>query len=136
MTKARKAVLDVLQSATSPLSAKDVYFQLGDLCNQVTVYRTLHYLEEKGFAESFVLHCNAHGTERYYTILEYDAKEKARHHHWFHCEICHQFTDLGDYTIDSLLERFSRNHAFEIHDHMLSLVGVCKICLDRSSRAN
>ena len=67
MTKARQAVLDILMCAEEPLSAAAVQTASGNTFDPATIYRTLHYLEQKGRAESFVLHCREHGTERYYT---------------------------------------------------------------------
>jgi len=54
MTRARAAVLATLDAATEPLSAAGVVTRLADCCDQATVYRALHHLEETGRAESFV----------------------------------------------------------------------------------
>ena len=66
MTRARKAVLAALEAAGEPLSAALVVEAVDGACDQATVYRALHYLEESGRAESFVLHCSEHGVKRYY----------------------------------------------------------------------
>lgn len=128
MTKARKAVLGVLSNAVQPLSAAAVYESLSQSCDQATVYRTLHFLEEHGQADSFVLHCSVHGTERYYTISEGESDHCVVHRHWFHCEICHRFIDLGHCRMEKLLAEYESSHGFSIHSHTLNLVGVCSDC--------
>lgn len=126
MTKARMAALEILRSADHPLTAGEIHAVANPPCDQATVYRTLHYLESRGFIDSFALRCSAHGTERYYTY--YDGPNK-HHRHWFHCECCHRFIDLGLCSIESLLYDYSKTHDFEIRSHTLTLMGVCQECL-------
>ncbi len=126
MTKARAKVLSLLSSAKEPLSASCLVENVKDLMDQATVYRALHYLEKNGYANSFVLHCFSHGTERYYTAV--NATENASHRHWFHCEGCHKFTDLGECILDSHISDYEKKHHFTIHTHTLYLTGLCKKC--------
>lgn len=128
MTKARKTVLDILVSATAPLSSSGVFALMNESVDPVTVYRTLHYLEENGHADSFVLHCDAHGTERYYTVSGKTDGVSLPHRHWFHCEKCHRFTDLGDCTIDALVRGYESNLKISVKTHTLYLTGVCASC--------
>ena len=123
MTKARKAILARLKSAKQPISVTELAKQLSDFCNPATVYRNLHYLESNNLATSFVLHCSDHGTERYYS-----AKEGKGHHHWFHCESCHQFIDLGGCFNMEQMRQFETEHGFTVHDHTFYLTGVCEDC--------
>ncbi len=132
MTRSRKAVLDILVSAQEPRSASDVFALMAGSADQATVYRTLHYLEENGFAESFILHCTSHGTERFYTVSSSGAGEKEMHRHWFHCEDCHRFTDLGNCTLDDLVQGYETRHGIEVKTHTLYLTGVCASCLSLS----
>ena len=125
MTKARKAVQDILDGAGRPLCAFDVEELVGSLCDLATIYRSLHYMEKIGLAESFVLHCSAHGTERYYV------SQGARHRHWFHCERCHGFVDLGACKVEPLLEEMEKNAGVEIRSHMLYATGICASCVGR-----
>ncbi len=128
MTKARKATLDALVNAPEPLSATAVSARLGELCDQATVYRTLHYLEENGFAESFILHCDEHGTERYYSAIRGDGDRKIPHRHWFHCEHCHRFIAIGACTISQLVESFEQEQAVSVNRHVLYFTGLCADC--------
>lgn len=122
MTKSRQQVLGVLNSSKEPLSASQVFKLIGMSCNQATVYRILSYLEMKGYAESFVLHCDSHGTERYFSSL------KSSHKHWFHCESCHCFIDLGNCIINSFVHDFEKKEQVTIHKHVLYITGVCPAC--------
>lgn len=128
MTKARQATLEVLQKADKPLSANEISEKMTLSCDPATVYRTLHYLENKGFTESFVLHCTEHGTERYYTV-----KEGSAHHHWFHCKQCHTFIDLGDCSLSHLIDGYEKHMGIEVTGHTLYLTGLCHDCAQKKT---
>ncbi len=129
MTRARQAVLAALDGAAEPLSAALVVDRVNGACDQATVYRALHYLETAGFAESFVLSCAEHGVERYY------ASRSAPHRHWFHCERCHRFIDLGACKIGSLVAELEKDHDLTVARHTLYLTGTCKDCSGRGGAA-
>ena len=128
MTKARMNVLNILTKEEKPMSAQEVSSLLASDINSVTVYRTLHYLESKGFCDSFLLHCTQKGTERYYVSIIDESGKECEHHHWFHCEKCHQFTDLGSCQIDSLIDSYSKQLDITVLHHNLSLSGICHSC--------
>ncbi len=122
MTKARKAVLEALDAAAEPLSASGIAERAVCDCDQATVYRALHHLEDAGFAESFVLYCSEHGTERYYVSA------KAPHRHWFHCEACHRFVDLGACRIGGVVAELERELGLRVTKHTMYLSGLCADC--------
>ncbi len=128
MTRNRKAMLDLLLISDEPLAAADVYDRMGAGIDPATVYRTLHYLEEKGFAESFILHCDSHGTKRYYTASATVGDSAHAHRHWFHCERCHRFTDLGNCKMNALIGKYERDTGIEIKTHTLYMSGICAKC--------
>ncbi len=128
MTKARKATLAALAEAPEPLSASAVLLRIGELCDQATVYRTLHFLEDEGFAESFVLHCEEHGTERYYSAIRGDGTGEIPHRHWFHCEACHRFIAIGACTVSQLVEKFEADQNVSVRRHVLYFTGLCADC--------
>ena len=123
MTKARKAILKGLENSCEPISVSELAKQLSDFCDPATVYRNLHYLEKNNLATSFILHCSEHGTERYYS-----SKEGKEHHHWFHCEHCHCFIDLGGCFYQDQVRQFESEHGFTVNDHTFYLTGTCKAC--------
>jgi len=122
VTRARAAVLSALEAASEPLSAAGVASRLTGACDQATVYRALHHLEEAGLAESFVLHCAMHGVERYY------AAASSTHRHWFHCESCHRFVDLGACRLGGIVSELEREHGLRVTRHTMYLTGVCGDC--------
>jgi Fur family transcriptional regulator, ferric uptake regulator len=122
MTRARETVLAVLDAAAEPLSAAGVIAAIGGACDPATVYRALHYLEESGLAESFVLHCTEHGVERCY------APAGSSHRHWFHCESCHRFTDLGECRIGGMIGQVERELGLRVTRHTLYMTGLCPSC--------
>jgi len=133
MTKTRQEALDLLRSATQPLSASALFSRLGASCDQATVYRTLHYLEEQGYAESFILHCDEHGTERYYSAVAGLGDNAATHRHWFHCESCHRFIEIGSCTVASLVDRFEQEQGVAVRHHVLYFTGLCADCRQNRS---
>jgi Fur family transcriptional regulator, ferric uptake regulator len=122
VTKARETVLAALDAASEPLSASGVIGSIGGACDQATVYRALHYLEESGRAESFVLRCEEHGVERYYV------SRASAHRHWFHCESCHRFIDLGECRIGGMIGEVERELGLRVMRHTLYMTGRCPRC--------
>jgi Fur family ferric uptake transcriptional regulator len=134
LTKARKNILDILTNSDGPKSALDIFPLVENEMNQVTVYRALHYLETEGYVDSFILHCTQKGTERYYVALRDSMGNTCVHHHWFHCEVCHNFTDLGSCQIDSLLNQYNKENNITILHHNLSLSGICHSCQQKMEK--
>lgn len=126
MTRSRVLVLKILEGAAEPMSAAGVYALVDGACDQATVYRSLAYLEGAGLAESFVMHCDAHGTERYYS------SEKLGHRHWFHCSSCHRFVDIGACRLGPLVGELEAERGLRIERHALYLSGLCADCAGRA----
>jgi len=123
VTRAREAVLAALDAAEEPLSAAAVLGRLGEsCCDQATVYRALDYLEDAGLAESFVLRCSEHGTERYFVSAS------RPHRHWFHCEACHRFVDIGACRLGGLAAELERERGFQVRRHSMYFSGLCPEC--------
>lgn len=127
MTHARTLALEALARAPHPLSALGLANLVKDSCNQATVYRALHFLEAQGLVHGFVLHCSQHGTERYFV------KADSMHRHWFHCERCHGFMDMGSCRLQGLQSDLEQEFGIQIRDHNLSFTGICKNCSQESS---
>ena len=128
-TKARQAIMETLARAKVPLTAAAVYEAMDESADQATVYRNLHLLDEEGLADSFILHCADHGTERYYTACPNSGDGgQSAHRHWFHCEKCHSFTDLGSCTLASLVSDYEARHGITVLTHTLYLTGICADC--------
>ncbi len=122
MTKARTHVLEAITQAKEPVSARRLCEKFQSDYDPATIYRALHYLEGKGRLDSFILHCSEHGTERYYVL------HSGEHRHWFHCERCHRFTDLGLCRFDDLVAQMSAEKGLAITSHTFYATGVCPEC--------
>ncbi|MDD3930461.1 MAG: transcriptional repressor, partial [Sphaerochaeta sp.] len=58
----------------------------------------------------------------------YRGTETGTHHHWFHCEKCHCFIDLGSCGYDEQMRSWEQKWGFTITDHTFFLTGTCKQC--------
>ena len=122
MTRSRSAVLEVVEKSEVPLSASEVFKSIEISLDLATVYRSLIYFEDRGLMESFSFTCSEKRTERYY----YHRREP--HEHFFHCEGCHRFIDLGECRIDDLLSGMEKDYGVHIHTHTLYFTGLCGAC--------
>lgn len=124
MTRKRRAVFDALERAEGPVSAADLARDLGEDLNLATVYRALHGLEEAGLAEAFAFECRERGIERYYL------PQRRVHRHYFHCEQCHRFTDLGGCGVESLVRDAETRFGLRVQAHTLYMTGLCAACAE------
>lgn len=122
MTKSRKEVLALLEASPIPLSALEIHKSSALVMDLATVYRTLHYLESQGFAESFYFTCSEKGAGRYY------CRRRKPHIHFFHCSSCHKFIPLGECRLKNIEEALERENDLRISDHTLYFKGICGSC--------
>jgi Fe2+ or Zn2+ uptake regulation protein len=122
MTGKTERILDFLATASAPVAAGDVARGLEGLCDLATVYRTLHRLERTGKVESFAFECRERGIERYYQ------RRQTPHRHFFHCESCHRFIDVGSCRLSQLTRDLERDLGARIEAHTLYFTGRCAAC--------
>ncbi len=127
MTKARQAVLNAVKDSSIPLSAGEIHKKIILPMDLVTVYRALKYLEEHGHLVSFSFACTLKRTERYY----YHRKDP--HVHFFHCEGCHRFIDMGLCQLDPIVSTIEKEQRVQILSHTLYFTGLCAECLEAKS---
>jgi Fur family ferric uptake transcriptional regulator len=118
----REAVLAAIEAAAGPSSAADIVRGLEGRCDPATVYRALHRLEGEGRLEAFVFECEERGIERYYL------SRSSAHRHYFHCERCHRFIDLGECRLGELVGELERERGFRVEGHTLYFTGTCPEC--------
>lgn len=123
-TSNRKAIIDVLASAGSPLSLPQILERRSAL-PQSSVYRNLTVLEQVG------------AVERIATSDEFSRYELAHdlsaHHHHLVCSSCGALDDISvpaalEAALDKQLANVARRRGFEIQQHRLDLVGLCATC--------
>ncbi|MGI6433344.1 MAG: Fur family transcriptional regulator [Sphaerochaetaceae bacterium] len=131
MTKIRLAALQALQQSPVPLNATEVGQAMSVTCNQVTIYRTLTYLEQKKLVYSFLLFCPESRSERYWAFTQAEGNHMV-HHHWFHCQKCHTFIDLGRCPVEQMVKSYEQKKNLKVTGHSFSLLGICSECSDRA----
>lgn len=123
MTAARTAIVDIVLSAGTPLSAQDVSAALAKRAvsaNVTTVYRELEFLRERGICAPVTL---ADGVQRYESAA-------LGHHHHLVCVGCNAIKDveLPHEELHAAEKRIERSHGFTIVRHALEFYGRCGKC--------
>ena len=124
-TANRRAIVDVLEAATRPLTIQEILERRSSLA-QSSAYRNLGVLEETG-----VVHRVVSSDE----FARYELAEDLTDHHHHHL-ICRACGTVADFTVSSdieatlahALERAAAAHDFAAEDHRLDLVGRCRRC--------
>jgi Fur family ferric uptake transcriptional regulator len=125
-TAARRAVLDVLLKAASPLSVMEIHKRIKrHRIDLSSVYRTVNLLCELGL---FRVVDVSRGSQ--YVEL---AESFTGHHHHLICQACGQIGELdGCFLENEVLEAITRQvrqlRNFQVTDHDLRLLGLCEAC--------
>ena len=119
-TGVRIVILDILKSANSPLSPKQILSLIAlkkpDLA---TIYRNLLLMESLGIISSVDL---GEGFKRY----EINRPEGHRHH--IICRSCGKIEDIDECGLQEMEKEISRKIGFKIEKHRLEFFGVCAVC--------
>jgi len=121
-TDARVALLDLLASASKPLSAKALSAKLAKKAvDRVTVYRMLEALSEKGI----VRHVEIGSREAHYELTD----TRADHHHVI-CLECKKIADFTGCDADHLIAKALKQvkDFKSVSHHSFDLFGVCTSC--------
>jgi len=124
-TPGRIALLRFLQSEKNPLTVKEITKGLGETLDQVTVYRALEVLAEKGVIRKVDMrHPHAH----------YEMVIGRAHHHHLICTRCERVEDVPHCETGGLEYRVlqSSKEFATIESHALEFYGVCKKCMKRA----
>jgi len=121
ITEQRKAILEVLAKAESPMSADECFAGLTNVkCDLVTIYRCLEQFEKTGIVELGVrengtrVYCLGHGHE-------------GGHHHHLTCRKCGH-AERVDICMGNELEELARGHGFTNVTHVMEVFGLCPSC--------
>jgi len=119
-TGVRIVILDILKSANSPLSPKQILSLIAlkkpDLA---TIYRNLLLMESLGIIASVDL---GEGFKRY----EINRPEGHRHH--IVCTSCGKIEDIAECGLQEIEKEIFRKIGFKIEKHRLEFFGVCAVC--------
>lgn len=120
-TVQRRAILLALDEATGPLTPHEVLERAAhhhDTLGLATVYRNLNALEAQG--EVVAVHLPNESAR-------YELAGRGHHHH-FRCEVCGRVFELHATCPVAVLQGVTLPGGFEVHDHALTLYGVCPDC--------
>jgi Fur family transcriptional regulator, ferric uptake regulator len=124
-TRNRRAVVEVLEDATRPLTIQEILGRSGGLA-QSSAYRNLGVLEASG-----VVH-RVTSTDEF---ARYELAEDLTDHHHHHliCAACGQVSDFTvpasvEEALQSALAHAAGEHEFQAEHHRLDLVGRCRRC--------
>ena len=121
LTQARRAVVNVFQKSTRALTpiqvfdlARKKYRELG----LVSVYRTLEKLEELHIIQR--VH-QPQGCQAFITA-------GVGHQHMLVCKECGEVTQFEGDDLEELIRSIARKTGYQVTDHWLQLLGLCRNC--------
>jgi Fur family ferric uptake transcriptional regulator len=129
VTRARQAVIEVLDSTDDHLTADEIVTRAEASApgvHRATVYRALSTLGELGL----VTHTHVGGSATVYHLAlpaPADNAASARHAH-LQCTNCQTVIDFPVDALDSLISRVDREVRFQIEPHHAALLGLCADC--------
>ncbi|OGR78216.1 MAG: hypothetical protein A3I11_01495 [Elusimicrobia bacterium RIFCSPLOWO2_02_FULL_39_32] len=122
VTKQRNDILDYLLKAKKHVTPEDIYRDLNKKdanIGRATVFRTLHLLENAGFADKIQF---ADGR------LAYEHKFARPHHDHMICVECSSVLEFSNATIEKIQEEISKKFMFKPLWHRHEIFGRCKKC--------
>lgn len=126
LTQERKAILQVLEKSSLPLSPFDLYKSLSKSDNKInltTVYRNLEMLEGLSLVKRL-------GYDR--NSFNYELAVNRPHHHHVVCNKCGKVEDLTSFS-EKFDQEVTKKTAFKIEGHNLEFTGRCPACLKGSN---
>ena len=129
VTKARQAVIEVLDSTDEHLAADEIVARAEASApgvHRATVYRALSTLGELGL----VTHTHVGGSATvYHLAVPSPADETASPPHaHLQCTNCLAVIDIPVDVLDSLISRVDREVGFQVEPHHAALLGLCANC--------
>lgn len=122
LTKARRAILEVLERSPLPITAAELRVRLGKAkvsVDLVTVYRNLGMLQKLGLVTAVGLHDGQ---------MRYEVRHGREHHHHIQCRGCGKIVDLMLCPIKKLTALVEAKTKFAVESHTLEFFGWCPQC--------
>ena len=125
MTKARRALLEVIGASKRPLGPRELHDALlgrGVRIDRVSVYRNLTALLELGLVH------RALGSAAVRPCGEDELHQAARCHHAVVCTGCGAASEFHSAAIERALRAVRRATGYVVQGHLLELRGLCSSC--------
>jgi Fur family ferric uptake transcriptional regulator len=124
-TKAEAAVLAVLDTTPSFLSAQDIHARLragGGRVGLTSVYRALSALNDAGAVDVL----RTAGGEATYRRCG-----SQHHHHHLVCRSCGATVEVEAPTVERWVAAVAARHGYRVDAHTLEIAGTCNLCSER-----
>jgi len=121
VTVPRSKILTLLESSNQHLTAEDIYQQLHDGGNDIslaTVYRVLAQFESAGLV---IRHNFGEGSAIY-------ELNEGQHHDHLVCIKCSRVEEFVDEVIEQRQREIANSKLFEMTNHSLYIFGICPGC--------
>jgi Fur family ferric uptake transcriptional regulator len=123
VTRAQRAVLDVLRDQTGFVSAQSIHARLRATSTSVgltSVYRALQGLADDGAVDVVR---SASGELTYRRCASED------HHHHLLCSSCGATVEVEAPALESWVAEVARRHRYRVDGHTLEITGTCAACV-------
>ena len=128
VTKARQAVIEVLDSTTEHLVADEIVVRAEESApgvHRATVYRALATLGDLGL----VTHTHVGGSATvYHLAVPTPSTQTIPTHAHLQCTSCQAVIDIPAEALDSLIATAEREAGFLVEPHHAALLGLCADC--------
>lgn len=120
-TKQRMCVFSILEKASSPISALDIYKQIEKENSAFwlsTVYRVLELFVNEGVArKTSIINSNM-------ALYELNCN---KHKHYAICVGCHKVVEMNNCPMETFIPKLADN-SFRVLGHKVEMYGYCKDC--------
>ncbi|MCS6897088.1 MAG: transcriptional repressor [Nitrospira sp.] len=122
VTKARKAILSILEESSLPLTAAELHARLikaHGAIDLVTVYRNLGMLQKLDLVTAVGFHDGQ---------MRYEVRHGRNHHHHIQCRGCGKIADLMFCPVKKVTALVEAQTKFAVESHSLEFLGWCLQC--------
>jgi len=129
-TKQRSAILNILEKATQPLNADQIYLALVNekiAINLSTVYRVLNTLVEK----KLIIKTSSVSDNK--AVFE---RNEFKHRHHLVCVECKEIILVDECPFEEYEKKLNEKIGFTILGHQLEIYGICDKCQKRIEEEN
>ena len=117
-TDLRKEILDVINSADTPINVKQIVLQMKSQPDLSTVYRALDFLEKKNLIQSLSFSRRTF----YYSVNPEGCG------HFIACTNCHEIRCVKGCVSQWLQDKLEEEFQYHIQSHVLYFQGLCPEC--------
>lgn len=136
VTRPRRAVVELLERASSPLDPAQVHKELtsqGVPIDRASVYRVLSVLEEQGLVHRVLStqgYMACHPPTHLHLQHQGEPLDHSCHHHLI-CSRCQKTVEIHCDGLVSLVAAIQDGTGFKVQAHSLEVRGICRACQEK-----